>query len=107
MSRDTEDQKKEITNYRIRETDALKSQRLRLTNTITSVALSPVYAYFEETKRADGIKMEVVDGSPVASTKVNELHSKFVIQLFTVGRVGIIGIIKQSRHRLNMSALEV
>lgn len=77
LSRDTGDQKEDIQKYRIRETDEQKKQRIHLTNTITSVALSPVYAYFEETRRTDGVKMEVTSNSTAATARVNDLHAKY------------------------------
>lgn len=77
MSRDTKDQEEEITAYRIREDDEQKAQRIRLTNTVTSVALSPVYAYFEEVKRTDGVKMEVLTDNETAKARVDDLHAKY------------------------------
>lgn len=77
MSRETEAQVDEITHYRIRESKEQKAQRIRLTNTITSVALSPVYAYFEEVKRTDGVKMEVLSRNETVTARVDELHAKY------------------------------
>ncbi len=77
MSRDTADQKDEIIAYRIREDDEQKAQRIRLTNTVTSVAIAPVYAYFEEVRRTDGVKMEVVTNSESARARVEGLHANY------------------------------
>lgn len=59
MSRDSAAQFEDITRYRIRESEAQKQQRARLTNPITSAAIAPVYGYFSEIKRVDGIKQHI------------------------------------------------
>lgn len=77
LSRETEDQADDITRYRIRETDEQKEQRVRLTNTITSVAISPVYAYFEEVKRTDGVKYDVMTSNSATKERVDGLHAQY------------------------------
>lgn len=72
LSRDIEDQKDSILKFRIRETQAQKEQRIRLTNTVTSVAIEPVYTYWWDLWRVDGIgtSFDIEDQKVLETVKV-------------------------------------
>lgn len=77
MTRSSEDQFKDITKYRIRETKEQKEQRARLTNSITAASIAPIYGYFSEIKRVDGIKEHVVSENETIKDLVFEKYSDY------------------------------
>jgi len=77
MTRDAVDQYEDITKYRIRESAEQKAQRARLTNPITNAAIAPVYGYFSEIKRVDGIKMHIKSQSESITQLVKQKYSNY------------------------------
>lgn len=77
LSTDSEDQKKEVLSYRIRETKEQKEQRLNLTNSITSVIANPIYNYFSEIKRVDGIHFEINHSDNKLQKEIEDKFEKY------------------------------
>lgn len=64
LAKSAEGQRHKLRNLRKSESEEQQAQRERLSNAITSVALSPVFSYVEEVWRCDGVKKEVsADGA--------------------------------------------
>lgn len=77
MTRSASDQYAEITKYRIRESEEQKQQRARLTNPITNAAIAPVYGYFSEIKRVDGISMHIQSENENVKALVKQKYSSY------------------------------
>jgi hypothetical protein len=77
MSRTSEEQFTEVTKYRIRETEEQKAQRARLTNPITAAAIAPIYGYFSEIKRVDGIKQHIESDNEQIKSSVLGKYSNY------------------------------
>lgn len=78
VSRKTEKQKDWLKNYTLRESKNQKEQRIRLTNTVTSVALAPLFDYFQEVQRTDGIKKNISTPSDNTKDKLQKHFTKFL-----------------------------
>jgi hypothetical protein len=76
-SRYKADQAEAIKRTRIRETEEQKEQRLELTETITSVALAPVYTYWEDVWRVDGIGKDIRSDSETIKDRVQQKMSEY------------------------------
>lgn len=59
LAKSAEGQEHKLRDIRRSETEEQQEQRERLSNAVTSVALSPVFSYVEEVWRTDGVKKEV------------------------------------------------
>lgn len=55
VSRDKQKQRTKILSYRLRENETQQAQRMRLTNPVTSVLLSPVISTYQSVWRTDGV----------------------------------------------------
>lgn len=64
LAKSAEGQRHKLRNLRKSESEEQQAQRERLSNAITSVALSPVFSYVEEVWRCDGVKKEVSAEGP-------------------------------------------
>lgn len=73
---DSEAQRDILHDFTIREDESQQEARIRLTNSITRASLEPVLSYFQEVRRADGIR-GVVEADGASKGKIENHFSNF------------------------------